>query len=61
MDKFVKGVLKFVKPTVENLNSVGDSPRLKSLTEENVLLQLENLKLHPAVAARLEEGEERRA
>jgi carbonic anhydrase len=53
----VRDWLKFVQPAVENLNSVDHSAELKSLTEENVLLQLGNLKSHPAVAAKLEEGE----
>lgn len=53
----VKGWLEFVQPAVENLKSGGKSPELKSLTEENALLQLENLKSHPVVAAQLEAGE----
>lgn len=53
----VKDWLAFVQPAVENLKSEGKSPALRSLTEENALLQLENLKSHPAVAAKLEAGE----
>ncbi|CAA0105120.1 Carbonic anhydrase 1 [BD1-7 clade bacterium] len=53
----VKDWLEFVQPAVESLAAENQTPDLKTLTEENVLLQLENLKSHPAVAAKLDSGE----
>jgi len=53
----VRDWLEFVQPAVESLDCVDHGPELELLTEENVLLQLENLKSHPAVATKLAEGE----
>lgn len=41
----------------ENYADLGDKARLTAAIEENVLVQLENLRTHPAVAARLAKGE----
>jgi carbonic anhydrase len=41
----------------ENYADRGGEARLKAATEENVLVQLENLRTHPVVAARLARGE----
>lgn len=41
----------------ENYTDLGDKARLTAAIEENVLVQLENLRTHPAVAARLAKGE----
>lgn len=53
----VKNWLEFVQPAVENLKSEGQLPEMKTLTEANVLLQLDNLKTLPAVAAKLKAEE----
>ncbi len=41
----------------ENYQHLHDSALLAATVEENVLIQLENLRTHPAVAARLSRGE----
>jgi carbonic anhydrase len=41
----------------ENYSDLDDKARLTAAIEENVLVQLENLRTHPAVAARLAKGE----
>lgn len=41
----------------ENYPDLSDKARLTTAIEENVLVQLENLRTHPAVAARLAKGE----
>ncbi len=41
----------------ENYNHLEGSARVTATVEENVLIQLENLRTHPAVAARLARGE----
>jgi carbonic anhydrase len=43
--------------TFENYTGVSEEVMLHLLTEENVIAQLENLKTHPAVAARLARGD----
>lgn len=41
----------------ENYQHLDEAARLKAAIEENVLVQLENLRTHPSVAARLARGE----
>ncbi len=53
----VKDWLRFAVPAVEKLSQGNVKPDLESLIEENVLLQLQNLKSHPAVATKLDAGE----
>jgi carbonic anhydrase len=41
---------------LENYRDRGEEERLNVTTQENVLVQIENLRSHPAVAARLASG-----
>ena len=56
----VKEWLSFVKAAVEIVNETGagksDEERMQMLLEQNVILQLQHLKTHPKVAARLAKG-----
>jgi carbonic anhydrase len=51
----VKAWLRYVR--IESRDTESNAERLLALTEDNVLAQLENLRSHPAVAARLGEGD----
>src|SRR3954453_14630548 len=51
----VKAWLRYVR--IESRDTESNGERLLALTEDNVVAQLENLRSHPAVAARLEEGD----
>lgn len=57
----VKGWLGFCKAAVDIVNeTAGDKPdaeRMRLLLEQNVVLQLQHLKTHPSVAARLAKGD----
>jgi len=56
----VKEWLGFSRAAVEVVNHLGadmdDSGRMRLLLEQNVILQLQHLKTHPSVAARLADG-----
>lgn len=57
----VKEWLSFVKAAVEIVNETGvgksDEERMQMLLEQNVILQLQHLRTHPKVAARLAKGD----
>jgi carbonic anhydrase len=45
--------LDHAQATKRRMSSAGEAPSLKSVVEENVLVQVDNLKTHPAVSAAL--------
>lgn len=57
----VKEWLGYSKAAVDIVNTIGadlaDDARMKLLLEQNVMLQLQHLKTHPAVATRLAKGD----
>ena len=57
----VKEWLSFVNAAVEIVNEIGasksDEERMQMLLEQNVILQLQHLRTHPKVAARLAKGD----
>ena len=56
----VREWLSYARAAVEVVNTVGadldDAARMRMLLEQNVILQLQHLKTHPAVASRLATG-----
>jgi len=57
----VKEWLSYSRAAVEVVNEIGagagDDKRMRMLLEQNVILQLQHLKTHPSVAARLAKGD----